>query len=95
MEAKISRADWEKMTEMNAKLVDSLIQIIQSLSVSERKLLDSRLATLHRSSQFQQWDQISDAEAATLKAEFAQEDVALAEVLLPDHFTNLQQQDCV
>ncbi len=79
---------------MNAKLVDSLIQIIQSLSVSERKLLDSRLATLQRPSQFQQWDQISDAEAAALKAEFAQEDVALAEALLPDHFTHIQQQDC-
>lgn len=79
---------------MNVRLVDSLIQIIQTLSVTERKLLDLQLATLRRSSQFQQWDQISDAEAAALKAEFAQEDVALAEALLPNHLANLQQQDC-
>ncbi|MCY7323858.1 MAG: hypothetical protein LH660_19160 [Phormidesmis sp. CAN_BIN36] len=72
----------------------SLIQIIQTLSVTERKLRVEQLAIPQRSSQFQQWDQISDAEAATLKAEFTQEDVALAETLLPDHFANLQQQDC-
>lgn len=79
---------------MNVKLVDSLIQIIQTLSVKERELLDSQLATLHQSSQSQQWDQISDSEAVALKAEFAQEDAAFAEALLPDHFANLQQQDC-
>lgn len=79
---------------MNVRLVDSLIQIIRALSVTERKLLDSQLATSRQSLQFQQWDQISDAEAAALKAEFAQEDAALAETLLPDHFAILQQQDC-
>ena len=79
---------------MNVRLVDSLIQIIRALSVTERKLLDSQLAASRQSLQFQQWDQISDAEAAALKAEFAQEDVVLAEALLPDHLTNLQQQDC-
>lgn len=83
-----------KTIAMNVRLVESLIQIIQTLSATERKLLDSQLATLRPSFQFQQWDQISDAEAAALKAEFTQEDVALAEALLPDHLANLQQQDC-
>lgn len=42
---------------------------------------------------FQEWDAISDEEAALLKAEFATEDLALAEVVLSDYLPQLQQQD--
>jgi hypothetical protein len=52
---------------MNTKLVDSLAQIIQTLTVAERKQLDTQLSTLtqekksaKRSAQFQQWERISD-----------------------------------
>jgi hypothetical protein len=62
---------------MNAKLVDSLAQIIQT----------------DRSARFQQWDQISDADAVVLKAEFAQEDMIFAETILPEYSSNLQQED--
>lgn len=42
---------------------------------------------------FQEWDAISDEEAAVLKAEFATEDLAFAEVVLSDYLPQLQQQD--
>jgi hypothetical protein len=82
---------------MNTKLVDSLVQIIQTLTAAERKELDSKLsipAQDSRSARFQQWDRISNADAATLKAEFAQEDITFAETILPEYSSNLQQEDC-
>ena len=42
---------------------------------------------------FRQWDAISDEEAAVLRAEFATEDLAFAEIALSDYITRLQQQD--
>jgi hypothetical protein len=85
---------------MNAKLVDSLAQIIQTLTIAERQELDSKLSapaekskTIDRSARFQQWDQISDADAVVLKAEFAQEDMIFAETILPEYSSNLQQED--
>jgi hypothetical protein len=94
---------------MNVKLVDSLAQIIQTLTAAERQELETKLSTLNqntdsavshggtkptnRSSRFQQWDQISDTDAAALKAEFAQEDTIFAETILPEYSSSLQQQD--
>jgi hypothetical protein len=85
---------------MNAKLVDSLAQIIQTLTVAERKELDIKLSTpaqndkpANRFAQFQDWDRISDTDAAALKAEFAQEDIIFAETILPEYSSNLQQED--
>jgi hypothetical protein len=41
-----------------------------------------------------QWDRlVSDADAAALKAEFAQEDTIFAEIILPEYSSNLQQED--
>jgi hypothetical protein len=41
-----------------------------------------------------QWDcLVSDADAAALKAEFAQEDIIFAETMLPEYSWNLQQED--
>ncbi|MEG3850485.1 hypothetical protein QT971_25385 [Microcoleus sp. herbarium19] len=42
---------------------------------------------------FREWDDISDEEAAVLKAEFSAEDLAFAEVALSDYLPRLQQQD--
>ena len=42
---------------------------------------------------FQEWDAISDDEAAVLKAEFTTEDLAFVEVVLSDYLPQLQQQD--
>ncbi len=81
---------------MNAKLVDSLAQIIQTLTAEERKELDSKLSIPAKNSvfeRFQQWDQVSDHDAAALQAEFAQEDITFAESILPEYLSNLQQQD--
>ncbi len=85
---------------MNAKLVDSLAKIIQTLTVLERRELDTKLSTLsqnskftEQSNRFQQWNKISDADAAALKAEFAQEDIIYAETILPEYSANLKQQD--
>jgi hypothetical protein len=82
---------------MNAKLVDSLVQIIQTLTVDERKVLESKLsipAQNGKIDRFQQWDQISDDDAAALKAEFAEEDTNFAEAILPEYFLNLEREDC-
>jgi hypothetical protein len=85
---------------MNAKLVDSLAQIIQTLTTAERQELETKLSTpaqnskmTNRSARFQEWDQVSDADAAALKAEFAQEDMIFAETILPEYTSNLQQED--
>jgi hypothetical protein len=85
---------------MNAKLVNSLAQIIQTLTVAERKELNIKLSipaqnnkSTNRSAQFQNWDRISDTDAAALKAEFAQEDIIFAETILPEYSSNLQQED--
>lgn len=42
---------------------------------------------------FREWDAISDEDAAVIKAEFATEDLAFAEVALSDYLPQLQQQD--
>jgi hypothetical protein len=86
---------------MNARLVDSLAQIIQTLTDAERKELDTKLSALaqnsqitDRSTRFQQWDRlVSNAEAAALKAEFTQEDIIFTETILPEYSSNLQQED--
>ncbi len=94
---------------MNAKLVDSLAQIIQTLTAAERQELNAKLSnsgqstdlviahdgtkSTNRSSRFQRWDQISDIDAAALKTEFAQEDKIFAEAILPEYSSNLQQED--
>ena len=44
---------------------------------------------------FREWDRISDQEAAMLKADFAEEDVAYSEAVLGDYFYRLQQEDVV
>lgn len=41
----------------------------------------------------QKWEAISDEEAAVLKAEFADEDIAIAEAALIDYLPILQQED--
>jgi hypothetical protein len=41
-----------------------------------------------------QWDRlVSDADAAALEAEFAQEDTIFDEIILPEYSSNLQQED--
>jgi hypothetical protein len=75
---------------MNAKLVDSLAQIIQTLTDAK---LSAPNKNVNRSALFQQWDSISDADAAALKAEFSQEDITFAEAILPAYSSNLQQED--
>lgn len=42
---------------------------------------------------FAAWETISDADAGVLRAEFAEEDSAMAELLMDDYFELLRQQD--
>jgi hypothetical protein len=53
------------------------------------------LLFLSRKKLTQHWDAISDVEAAALKTEFADEDLAFAESVLTDYFSQLQQEDAV
>ena len=80
-----------------------IFELHQLNKAIEKYLADKQQATKQKPTQesvnkkqlFQDWDAISDEEAAVLKAEFAVEDLALAEVVLSDYLPQLQQQDII
>ena len=83
-DAKRSIALWNKSKRAIAKYLAQKQQATKQKptqkSVSKKQL-------------FREWDDISDEEAAVLKAEFSAEDLAFAEVALSDYLPQLQQQD--
>ncbi|MEH2379205.1 MAG: hypothetical protein V7K27_10015 [Nostoc sp.] len=72
-----------------------LLEILSQLSLScQEEVLDFAIS-LHKKKLIQHWDAISDVEAAALKTEFADEDLAFAESVLTDYLSQLQQEDAV
>ncbi|MGF1478454.1 MAG: hypothetical protein ACFB4I_03050 [Cyanophyceae cyanobacterium] len=70
-----------------------LLQLLEQLPpLQHQKVLDFALQ-LQKKDPIQQWDEISDEEAAALKAEFEEEDLAIAEANLTDYVAMLQQKD--
>ena len=63
-----------------------------TLQEQQQQMLNCAVS-LRQQSLAQQWDTISDREAAALKAEFAEEDLALPEAVLTDYLPGLQQED--
>lgn len=78
------------------------MQVLLTLPAArQQELLDFALFLHQREltqphfQQFQQWDATSDNVAVMLKAEFAEEDRALAEMVLPDYAATLKREDQV
>ncbi len=93
---------------MSQAILNQIVNQLEMLEVFELQELDRAigkyLAQKQQATQqnqklakkkqlFREWDDISDEEAAVLKAEFAAEDFAFAEVALSDYLPRLQQQD--
>jgi hypothetical protein len=82
------------MTKKTTDIIHSeLFEILSQLPVSGQEKVLEFAISLHHKKLTQQWNAISDEEAAALKAEFAPEDLAFAEAALPDYLPLLQQED--
>lgn len=76
-----------ELQELERAIAKFLVQKQQSTKQKQNQ------KSVNKKQLFQEWDAISDEEAALLKAEFATEDLALAEAVLSDYLPQLQQQD--
>jgi hypothetical protein len=70
-----------------------LLEILSQLPLSSQEEVLDFAISLQRKKLTQHWDAISDVEAAALKTEFADEDLAFAESILTDYLSRLQQED--
>jgi len=77
-------------TKVPDAIQSQLLQIFSRLSLSEQEQVLELALTLHRKQQFQHWHTISNEEAAALKSEFADEDLAYLEAVLTDYLHQLQ-----
>ncbi len=82
------------MTATLTKIIQTqLVQILAQLPQEQQKKVLNFAVSLHQQNLSQQWDTISDGEAAALKTEFAMEDIAFAEAHLSEYLPLLQQED--
>jgi hypothetical protein len=81
------------MTTKTTEIVPELLEILSQLPLSSQERVLEFALSLQKKQQFQNWDAISAQEAAAIKAEFADEDLALAEAVLTDYLPQLQQED--
>ncbi|MDZ7965301.1 MAG: hypothetical protein RM368_10040 [Nostoc sp. DedSLP03] len=81
------------LEEPTATIHRQLLQILSRLPFSSQEEVLDFAISLQKKKLTQDWDAISDAEAAALKTEFADEDLAFAESLLTDYLPRLQQED--
>ncbi|MEH2051514.1 hypothetical protein [Nostoc sp.] len=72
-----------------------LLEILSQLPKSSQEEVLDFAISLQKKKLTQHWDAISDVEAAALKTEFANEDLAFAESVLTDYISQLQQEDAV
>lgn len=70
-----------------------VLMVLSQLPLSEQEKALEFVLSLHRKQKFQDWDQVSEEEAAALKAEFAEEDLASSETVLTNYLYQLQQED--
>ena len=79
----------EARNEIQMKLLKVLEQLP---TVQQAEVLDFALS-LQEHEQVCAWDAISDEVAAVLQAEFAAEDLSLAEAAMADYLSHLQRED--
>lgn len=70
-----------------------LLKVLSQLSLPQQEEVLKYALLLHKKQKFQDWDSISDQEAADIKAEFADQDLAYSEGILSDYLYQLQQED--
>lgn len=93
---------------MSQAILNQIVNQLEMLEILELQELDRAIGkylaqkqqatqqnqkSANKKQLFREWDDISDEEAAVLKAEFGAEDLAFAEVVLSDYLPGLQQQD--
>ncbi len=74
-------------------LEDQIVQSIKTLTPEKQQKVLEFAKYLQRSSVFQQWDNISDAEAQVLQNQFFEEDISFSESILHDYLSYLKQED--
>ncbi len=74
-------------------LQEEILQSIKTLPLEKQQKVLEFVKSLQGNSLFQQWDNISDAEAQALQNEFAQEDISFSESILHDYLSHLEQED--
>jgi hypothetical protein len=72
---------------------EQLLQVVTELPSPQQQAVLKFACSLRQQEIIRRWHAISDEEAAALKAEFADEDLALAEAALTDYLPMLQQED--
>ncbi|WRH65982.1 MAG: hypothetical protein RSE13_20105 [Planktothrix sp. GU0601_MAG3] len=72
-----------------------LLKVLSQLSLPKQEEVLKYALLLHKKQQFQDWDSISDQEAADIKAEFYDQDLAYSEGILSDYLYQLQQEDVI
>lgn len=82
------------MAKLRTELIQGqLLQVLAQLPPTQQEEVLKFALSLHQQELTQRWDAISDEEAAALKAEFADEDIALAEAALTNYLSILQPED--
>ncbi|OCR01630.1 hypothetical protein BCD67_19285 [Oscillatoriales cyanobacterium USR001] len=72
---------------------ERLLQVFAQLPENRQKQLLNFAVSLCQQELAKKWDALSEEEAAAFKAEFADEDIALAEATLTDYLPMLQRED--
>jgi len=70
-----------------------LLQVLAELTLPRQEEVLKFALSIRQQELKQRWEAISDEEAAALKAEFADEDIAMAEASLKEYFPMLQRED--
>ena len=81
------------LKEVTNNVQKQVLITLAELSPSRQQLVLNYALTLQKQELTQQWESISDEEAAALKAEFASEDLELAEGVLSNYLSRLQEED--
>ena len=81
------------LKEVTNNVQKQLLMALADLSPNRQKLVLNYALALRQQELTQQWESISDEEAAALKAEFASEDLELAEGVLSNYLSRLQEED--
>lgn len=81
------------LKEVTNNVRQQLLQTLAELSPGRQELVLNYALALRQQELTQRWESISDEEAAALKAEFASEDLELAEGVLSNYLSRLQEED--
>lgn len=74
-------------------LQGQLLQVVAQLPIDKQQQVLDFALSLQQPDPARCWDAISDEDAAALKAEFEQEDLAMAEAGMADYLRMLQRED--